>query len=208
LIRDKNAQLKETIRQLDQMLIEKEECESKLNFTKEEQRIYSDLALSFSKKGIQALLIEEALPEIQNEANNLLGKMTNNRMSLSLETQRGTKKGDVVETLEIKIADELGTRNYEMYSGGEAFRIDLALRIAISQLLVRRAGASLPVLIIDEGFGTQDSSNLERLVDTINSIQDDFEKIFIITHLDELKDKFPVLINVNKTSQGSVISVS
>ena len=59
------------------------------------------------------------------------------------------KKGETIETLDVKIADELGTRNYEMYSGGEAFRIDIAIRIALSKLLVRRAGASLSTLIID-----------------------------------------------------------
>ena len=140
----------------------------------------------------------------------MLAKMTDNRMSLTLESQREKKstKGDTIETLDIKIADELGTRNYEMYSGGEAFRIDLALRIALSRLLVKRAGASLPILIIDEGFGTQDSSGRERVVEAINSIQDDFEKIVVITHLDELKDRFPVLIDVTKTADGSMISVS
>ena len=178
-------------------------------FVKEE-KIYQELAEAFSKKGIQALLIEQALPEIQIEANRLLAKMTDNRMSLTLESQREkkSKKGDTIETLDIKIADELGTRNYEMYSGGEAFQIDLALRIALSRLLVKRAGASLPILIIDEGFGTQDSSGRERVVEAINSIQDDFEKIVVITHLDELKDRFPVLINVTKTANGSMISVS
>jgi exonuclease SbcC len=95
-----------------------------------------------------------------------------------------------------------------MYSGGEAFRIDLALRIALSKLLVNRAGATLPILIIDEGFGTQDSTGRERLVETINSIQDDFEKIFIITHLEELKDQFPITITVSKAASGSTISVN
>jgi len=207
-VRDRIAELKEKIKQLDLLSIEKQEKENLLQFCREDSKTFSELAEAFSKKGIQAILIEEALPEIGNEANLLLGKMTDNRMSLTLETQRGTKKGDIIETLDIKIADELGTRNYEMYSGGEAFRIDLALRIAISRLLVRRAGASLPILIIDEGFGTQDSSSLEKLIEAINSIQDDFEKIFIITHLEELKDKFPVLINVSKTPEGSMVSIS
>jgi DNA repair protein SbcC/Rad50 len=74
-------------------------------------------------------------------------------------------------------------------------------------LLVRRAGASMPILIIDEGFGTQDTAGLEKLIEAINAIQDDFEKVFVITHLDELKDRFPVLINVTKTSDGSVVSI-
>ncbi len=207
-VRDHAAQLRENIRQIDALKEEKKDKEHKLRKHKEAESIYAELARCFSKKGIQALIISEALPEISNEANDLLGRMTDNRMSLRLEAQKTLKKGDQVETLDILISDEMGFRNYEMYSGGEAFRIDLALRIAISRLLVRRAGASMPILIIDEGFGTQDSASLEKLIDAINYIQDDFEKIFIITHLEELRDKFPVIINVTKTGEGSTISIS
>jgi exonuclease SbcC len=154
------------------------------------------------------MLIEIAIPEIEIEANKLLGRMTDNRMHVKMETQRETKKGTVAETLDIYIADELGTRNYEMFSGGETFRINFAIRIALSKLLARRTGAPLRTLIIDEGFGTQDSSAREKLVEAINSIQDDFEKIIVITHLEEMKDKFETLINVTKTANGSMISVS
>jgi len=80
--------------------------------------------------------------------------MTDNRMRVRIETQRESNKGEIIETLDISISDELGRRSYEMYSGGEAFRINLALRIALSKLLARRAGAPLATLIIDEGFGT------------------------------------------------------
>jgi len=207
-VRDNLVAMQERLRQLAELEINKQEKAKLLQEALNEESIYKELADAFGKKGIQALLIEQALPEIEIEANRLLAKMTDNRMSLRLESQRETKKGDTVETLDIKIADELGTRNYEMYSGGEAFRIDLALRIALSRLLVRRAGASLPILIIDEGFGTQDTSAREKLIEAINSIQDDFEKIIVITHLEEMKDKFETLINVTKTASGSTISVS
>jgi DNA repair protein SbcC/Rad50 len=207
-VRDSLAALQERLSQLAALEVKKQEKAKLLIDSLNEEAIFKELAEAFGKKGIQALLIEQSLPEIEIEANNLLAKMTDNRMSLRLESQRETKKGDTVETLDIKIADELGTRNYEMYSGGEAFRIDLALRIALSRLLVRRAGASLPILIIDEGFGTQDSSAREKLIDVINSIQDDFEKIIVITHLEEMKDKFETLITVTKTANGSIISVS
>jgi len=134
--------------------------------------------------------------------------MTDNRMHVKFETQRETKKGDVKETLDINISDELGTRNYEMFSGGEAFRINFAVRIALSKLLAKRAGAPLPTLIIDEGFGTQDSTGIEKLKEAINSIQDDFDKILVITHIEELRDAFPTRIDVVKTAEGSTISVN
>ncbi|MFA5375727.1 MAG: SMC family ATPase [Dehalococcoidia bacterium] len=173
-----------------------------------ELKIYEELALAFGKKGIQAMLIENALPELEEEANSLLSRMTDNRMSVKIESQRALKsKEGEAETLDINIGDELGTRRYEMYSGGEAFRIDFALRIALSKLLARRAGAPLPTLIIDEGFGSQDASGRERLVEAINSIQDDFEKILVITHIDEMKEYFPMRIEVTKGSDGSKVQV-
>ncbi len=172
----------------------------------EEKTIYEELQLAFGKKGVQAMIIESALPELEEEANRLLSRMTDGRMHVHFETQRTTKKGETVETLEIKISDELGTRSYELYSGGEAFRVNFAIRIALSKLLARRAGARLETLIIDEGFGTQDTVGRERLIEAINSIQDDFALILVITHIEELKDAFPVRIDIFKTPEGSQIS--
>jgi exonuclease SbcC len=113
----------------------------------------------------------------------------------------------VAETLDVTIADELGTRAYELFSGGEAFRINLALRIALSKLLARRAGAPLPTLVIDEGFGTQDTAGRERLMEALNAVSRDFECLIVITHIDELRDQFEHQIVVEKTSHGSVVRV-
>jgi exonuclease SbcC len=199
--------IKSKLERCAELEIKKKEKEKLISQASKEAKIYKELAQAFGKKGIQALIIEMALPEIEAEANRLLGRMTDNRMHVKMETQRQTKKGETVETLDINIADELGTRNYEMFSGGEAFRIDFAVRIALSKLLARRAGAPLPTLIIDEGFGTQDSTGIEKLKEAINSIQDDFEKILVITHMEELRDAFPTRINVVKTAQGSTVEI-
>jgi exonuclease SbcC len=199
--------IKGRLQHLSQLEARKEEKTAQLQQAIREEKIYRDLAEAFGKKGIQALLIETALPEIEAEANRLLGRMTDNRMHVKIETQRETKKGDTVETLDINISDELGTRNYEMFSGGEAFRINFAIRIALSRLLARRAGAPLPTLIIDEGFGTQDTIGIEKLKEAINSIQDDFQKILVITHIEDFRDAFPVRIDVVKTARGSTLEV-
>jgi len=176
--------------------------------TREQKGIYDELREAFGKKGIQAMIIEGAIPEIEQEANRLLSRMTDGRLNVRLKSQRETLKGKTVETLDIEVADELGPRSYALFSGGEAFRIDFAIRIALSKLLARRAGARLQTLIIDEGFGTQDSQGRERLVEAINSVQGDFERILVITHIEELKDSFPIRIDVFKTPQGSQISVT
>jgi len=182
--------------------------EAALKKSAEERGIYEELAAAFSRRGIQALIIDHVIPEITEEANRLLARMTNNRLQVMMDTQRQTQRGSLTETLDIRISDELGTRNYELYSGGEAFRINLALRIALSKLLARRAGAPLPTLVIDEGFGSQDAAALERLIEAINVIQSDFQCLLVITHLAELRDQFPVQIVVSKTADGAFATVN
>jgi exonuclease SbcC len=204
ILADVTAKLK----QCQEREAERKNKEELLTQAIKDEEIYKELAEAFGKRGIQALLIEQALPEIETEANRLLARMTDNRMHIKLESQRPTKKGEVVETLDINISDELGTRPYEMFSGGEAFRINFAIRIALSKLLAHRAGAPLPTLIIDEGFGTQDATGLEKLKEAITAIQDDFDKILVVTHIEDFRDAFPTRIDVVKTAQGSTIEVS
>lgn len=199
--------LERRVRRLEELRAEKEEMEKELASVQEESRIYQELADAFGKNGVQALIIEKAIPELEEEANRLLGHMTSGRMNVRFETQKYTLEGKVKETLEIKIADEKGTRDYRLYSGGESFRVDLAIRIALARLLARRAGAPLSVLFVDEGFGTQDSEGLEKVVEAINSIRDEFKFILVITHLEELKERFPVRIEVTKTPSGSTAEV-
>ena len=177
--------------------------ESRRASSSTEQSVYSDLYNAFGRGGVPAMLIDAAVPRIEAEANLLLARMTDSRLAVKLETQRVRQSGNVAETLDILVSDELGSRSYDLFSGGEAFRINLALRIALSKVLAQRMGLPLPTLFIDEGFGTQDAAGRERIVDAIASIQDDFEKIIVITHLDELKDLFPVRIEVLKTGAGS-----
>ena len=168
---------------------------------------YQTIATATSKNGIQALLIEQAIPEIEHEANRLLSKLTNNQTQIFIESLRDLKKGGTKETLDINISDPAGIRPYELFSGGEAFRIDFALRIALSKLLARRAGTSLQTLIIDEGFGSQDEEGLSNIMDAIHKIQDDFAKVIIVSHLTSMKDQFPVHFMINKGASGSTINV-
>ena len=174
-----------------------------------EASAYTELALAFGKGGVQALLMEAAIPRMEDETNDLLRRMTDGRMTLKLETQKERRSGgDAVETLEIVIADELGSRAYEMFSGGERFRIDFAVRIALSKVLAWRAGAPLPTLFIDEGFGTQDAEGRDRILEVIQAIEDRFERILVITHMDDIKEAFPVRIEVTRGPNGSTFSLS
>jgi exonuclease SbcC len=168
------------------------------------------LERAFGKDGVPALLIEQALPEIEAQANEILDRLSAGAMSVRFATQRDYKdknRDDKKETLDILISDAFGTREYEMFSGGEAFRVNFAIRLALSRVLAQRAGARLQTLVIDEGFGSQDADGRQRLVEAINLVSPDFAKILVITHLEELKDAFPARVEVEKTLDGSSVRV-
>ncbi len=183
--------------------VEREELASQIGNFKMLER-------AFGKDGVPALLIEQALPEIETKANEILDRLSNGAMSVRFITQRGykdNKRDDLKETLDIQISDGAGLRDYEMFSGGEVFRVNFAVRLALSEILARRTGARLQTLVIDEGFGSQDAQGRQRLIEAINSVQKDFAKILVITHLEELKEAFPNRIVVEKTARGSTLQV-
>jgi len=183
--------------------------EGKIKNIAKEIIILGELTEAFGKKGIQAMIIEQAIPAIQENANEILSKVSDNQMSLQFLTQKFKKSvaEELIETLEIKITDSFGERDYEMFSGGEAFRINFAIRVALSKFLASRSGIHLKFLAMDEGFGTLDVAGREDLVKTINSIRKDFAKIIMITHIQELKDLFPTQILVTKKEGESEIEM-
>jgi exonuclease SbcC len=168
------------------------------------------LEKAFGKDGIPALLIEQSLPEIEEHANEVLDRLSSGMMRLTFATQReyrDSKREDRKETLDILISSSAEERAYELFSGGEAFRINFALRLALSRMLAHRAGARLSTLVIDEGFGSQDAEGRQRLIEAINYVRDEFSMIIVITHLEELKDAFSARIEVTKETNGSQVKV-
>jgi exonuclease SbcC len=200
----------ELLERCAQMKVERVKREEERLAAARERDTYKELVGAFGKKGVQALIIENALPEIEDATNELLGRMTDGAMQVRLVTQKERKsRGEgAIETLDIILSDDMGTRPYEMYSGGEAFRVNFALRVALSKMLARRAGAALQTLIIDEGFGTQDPRGREAIIDALNTITDDFALVLCITHIEELKEAFPTRIEVVKGPAGSTFTLA
>jgi len=171
-------------------------------------RIHTELHQAFGKNGIQALMLENVLPQIEVEANQILAQLSDRQLNVRFITQKSGKKSNrIIETLDIEIADTRGTRPYETYSGGESFRINFAVRLALSRVLAQRKGSTLQTLIIDEGFGSQDQLGCDRLVSAINAIAPDFECILVITHMPQMKEAFNTLIEVSKSEEGSMVQL-
>ncbi|MBF2019575.1 MAG: exonuclease subunit SbcC [Hydrococcus sp. C42_A2020_068] len=205
---------KQTLTQLENLQIQYEENCKQLKEVKKQYRIYQELAQAFGKNGIQTLMIENILPQLEAETNQILARLTGNQLHVQFLTQKAgrsvskRKNSKLIDTLDILIADARGTRAYETYSGGEAFRINFSIRLALARLLAQRAGTALQMLIVDEGFGTQDSEGCDRLIAAINAIAADFACILTVTHMPQFKEAFQHRIEVRKTERGSQLILS
>jgi exonuclease SbcC len=158
--------------------------------------LYEKLCIAFSRKGIPAAIIEKVLPEIEDSANEYLGKMTDGIFEIKFNTVGIMKNGETKETLDIIVHDGNTWRSFESFSGGEKFRISFSIRLALSRILSRMSGVDLSLLIIDEGGTALDNEGKEVFASIINSLKSYFEKIILITHLD-LKEHFDNIININ-----------
>jgi exonuclease SbcC len=169
---------------------------------------WQTLDRAFSRKGIPALIIENAVPELERISNEILGQMSGGEHSLRFETQRELKSRDgMAETLDIIVSDWQGERPYETFSGGEGSRIDMAIRIAISELLANRAGSRIEWLTMDETFSNQDTEHKELVMDAIKQVSGRFQKVLVITHDESLVGAFPQVINLSRDDSRLLVEV-
>jgi exonuclease SbcC len=202
------GRLQQQQQQLELMNAQQASLSQELLYARQQTRVYQELAIAFGKNGIQALMIENILPQLETTTNQILARLTANQLQVQFVTQRIRNKATAkaMETLDILIADNHGTRPYETYSGGEAFRVNFAIRLALARLLSQQSGTALQILIVDEGFGNQDQEGCDRLIAAINAIAQEFACILIITHMPYFREAFQARIEITKTQAGSQIT--
>lgn len=201
------AVINDRIHSVESILDETKQKRRDLELVNNDVSHYVELANAFGQKGIQDVMIENSLPEIQTEANAILARLTNNQMTIALKSSKSNKTGDINDKLDIYISDNYGIRSYDLFSGGEAFRINFAIRIALSKLLARTRGVKLQTLIIDDIFGTQDKAGQENIASIIDMIKDDFDLILVVSHLESFAQLFPCRIEISKEAGNSIAKV-
>ncbi|PNZ79928.1 SMC family ATPase, partial [Staphylococcus petrasii] len=170
---------------------------------KEQQQIF-ELAEVLSGKNNQKLTLENYvliyyLERIIQQANIRLKKMSGQRYQL----QRRQSVSQGYSGLEIDVFDlhSNHARHISSLSGGETFQASLALALGLSEVVQQESGGiTLDSMFIDEGFGTLDQETLETALDTLMKLQTSGRMVGIISHVSELKQRIPLILEV-KTNQ-------
>ncbi len=132
-------------------------------------------------------------PNLEEIASGLFNRMTD-----------GKYPGiEIDEDYSIKIIDAGSSYPLERFSGGESDLANLCLRLAISEVVVAAKGASgFNFLVLDEIFGSQDVTRRENILKALQTLSNRFSQIFLITHIEEIKDYTSMLIGLRENENG------
>jgi exonuclease SbcC len=140
------------------------------------------------------------LRQLCDHANVRFHRMTRNQLSLQLNDNN-----------EFEIIDYLNegrSRSVKTLSGGQAFQVSLSLALALAESVQSNAKAEKNFFFIDEGFGTQDLESVNIVFETLVNLQKENRIVGIISHVEELKEKIPVSLNIIKDEEkGSQIEI-
>ncbi len=198
--------LKQKITITEERVESKRRSRKDLLAKKKRIQLFERLSKFFGKNGIQTILLDAVIEDLEKGANNILSSICNEPSTIMLDTQRVGSDGiSIIETLDLRVRRDGVVQNFKSLSGGEQFRISLALRIALSEISSMHGGSSLEMLLLDEINSPLDKHGTNTLfLNVIKSLEKKY-KILIITHDDSLKEKFDSILNVTKINGESTV---
>ena len=188
VIKTNNSEILKLNGRISALQNQKESIEDRIQEVKgleEQSKLFEFYLNSLSKDGVSYELIEKALPMIEGEVNNILAQIVDFGMQLEIDGKN------------INAYLVYGDQRWslEMCSGMERFISGLAIRVALINV------CNLPrpnFLVIDEGFGTLDSENLQSLFMLFTYLKTQFDFVIVISHIDSMRDVVDNLIEIKK----------
>ncbi len=160
----------------------------------QEARVQVLTALEDVMGQFRTYLISKIRPALSSASSELLGVLTEGKYSeIRLD-----------EDYEISILDAGQAHPLDRFSGGEKDLANLCLRLAISEIIATRHGtSSFDMIVLDEIFGSQDSNRKRILLSTLSGLSNRFKQIFLITHVEDIKELMGNVIQVTENADGT-----
>jgi DNA repair exonuclease SbcCD nuclease subunit/ABC-type Na+ transport system ATPase subunit NatA len=155
-------------------------------------RVYETLVTSYSKKGLPSQILDKLLPAVNQEIAEILAGVVNFTVQLEIDAE--------TNALEIYIDYGDSRRIIELASGMEKMISSIAIRVALTRI------TTLPkpdFIIIDEGFGSLDETQLQACSSLIRSLRRSYRFILVISHVDAIKDAVDRVIEITRVDGAS-----
>ena len=140
----------------------------------------------------RSYLISQIRPTLSQHASELLAELTDGKYS----------EIELDEDYNLLVYDQGSAYSIERFSGGEEDLANLCMRLAISEIITERAGSVFQFIILDEIFGSQDDNRKQNIIKALNGFSSKFRQIFLITHVDDIKQFTEHTIEVSEDDAG------
>ena len=145
--------------------------------------------------GFKTYILGQVRPTISSHASDLFNQLTRGRYeSIKVDSN-----------FDFHILDDGVYYPIQRFSGGEIDLANLCLRIAISKTITEISGSktSLNFLGFDEIFGSQDDERRTEILKALDLLKEQYRQIYIISHIESVKENFPLILEVHKTDEGT-----
>jgi len=193
-IERKESDKKLLSQQIDNFKEKKSELEKYKEKIKSEKIIVQHLGmLSEIMSNFRTHLISRIRPTLSSYASDFFERLTDGKY----------REIELDEDYNILIYDNGNPFSIERFSGGEEDLANLCLRLAISEVITERASGIFNFIILDEIFGSQDIFRRHNIMKALSGLSSKFRQIFLITHIEDVKNDMEYTIHVNENEDGN-----
>jgi len=172
-----------------------------------EQGTYKTLVKAFSSTGIPAMVLAGMMEQLNDSINVSLERLSRGQMQVRLAASKDGAKNTTDNKITVYVETPQGTRAYEALSGGQKFRVDLAIRTGLAEAITRGTGAPIEAFILDEGWGSLDEKGIISTVETLFRLSET-TNVLTVSHIAAVRDAFPNRVEVEMVGGTSVARVS
>ncbi|HHK5599927.1 exonuclease [Bacillus anthracis] len=192
------SDLHENIKRIDEQIHEEEKAFQELVDLYEVMKGDNESRISFER-----YILIEYLEQIVQIANERLRKLSNGQFYLKRSERVEKRNRQSGLGLDVYDAYTGQTRDVKTLSGGEKFNASLCLALGMADVIqAYEGGISIETMFIDEGFGSLDEESLTKAVDALIDLQKSGRFIGVISHVQELKNAMPAVLEVTKQKDG------
>ena len=159
---------------------------------------------AFSNQGIKSLILEDIVPFLNKRANSYLCKLSEG-IEVNFTTQTKLKSGEVKDKFNIEIKNKYGGTDYASNSSGEKKRVDIAINLALQDLIASRSINKINISFYDEVFDGLDEVGINAILDLLQEVSKEKDSIFVISHNPHIQDVFDHVITITKENGYSFV---
>jgi DNA repair exonuclease SbcCD ATPase subunit len=185
-----------------------EELEIKWQEQKELDDLYEKYQFwvnAYGNQGIKSVMLDSVTPFLNKRANHYLNRLADSSIEVKFTTQQKLKSGEMRDKFSVGVINHNGDDDYKGNSGGEKRRIDVAVNMALQDLVLSRSNKRLDLVVYDEVFEGLDAVGSEAVIELLQEKASEVGSILVITHNDSLKQLFTKSLVVEKCDGRTVI---